>query len=268
MRKKIWLPIILILCLGYFAKGPISEYWIHFQTRSYPNFQNNPYLDQRLKTLMAPYLLPLDHPIKSKLDAIFSQSRVTENNETLTEAGFTIIASMPGSFVIVARHPAVPGYVFKLYLDSELRNKDNIPNCEWLARRCIGAEIIRKLIHKKKIRHFTVPDKWLYVLSRYPLSKGPNPQPVIVVETDMELESEQVTELAWKTYVKPEHLDELYSIIKHGYGTIRVVSNIPYTKNGKFAFTDTEYPIRKLKLRKVKRYLSEEMQEYWNTVTH
>jgi len=266
MRKKFWLAVILILCLGYFAKGPLADYGVYFQTRSYPNFQDNPYLDRRLRTLMAPHLLPLDHPLKPQLDRIFS-SRVTEDKDTLIQAGFSIIASMPGSFVIVARHPSVPGYVFKLYLDSELRNKDNIPNSEWLARRCIGADIIRKLIHKKKIRHFTIPDKWLYVLSRYPLSKGPNPQPVIVVETDMELESEEVTKLAWKSYVTPRHLDELHSIIKHGYGTIGLVRNIPYTKNGTFAFTDTEYPVRKLKLKKVKPYLSEEMQEYWSTLT-
>ncbi len=174
---------------------------------------------------------------------------------------------MPGSFVTVARHPAIPGYVFKLYLDSEQRNKDGIPNCEWLTRRCIGAETIRKLIHKKKVRHFTIPDKWLYVLPLQTI-KTPNPQPVIVIETDMELESEEITKLAWKTYVTPQHLKELYTILKPGYGTIGLVRNIPYTKNGKFAFTDTEYPLRKHKLRKVKPYLSEEMQQYWIDLTH
>jgi hypothetical protein len=264
MRKSLWI-IFIVLCLGFFAKDPLKEYLLHYQTRSYPHFQDNPYLDRRLKTLMAPHLLPLDHPLKSQLDAIFS-SRVTENETTLKQAGFTIIAAMPGSFVTVARHPAVPGYVFKLYLDSELRNKDGIPNCEWLARRCIGAETIRNLIHKKKMRHFAIPDKWLYVLPPHP-TKAPNPQPVIVVETDMQLESEEITKRAWKTYVTPEHLDELYTIIKPGYGTVGLVRNIPYTKNGKFAFTDTEYPKRKNKLHRVKPYLSEEMQEYWTHLT-
>ncbi|MBY0529591.1 MAG: hypothetical protein K2P51_05310 [Rhabdochlamydiaceae bacterium] len=237
-----------------------------FALRSYPNFRDNPYLDNRLRKLMAPHLLPLNHPLKPKLDALFSSSRVTESEESLLAAGFSIIASMPGSFVIVARHPELRGQVLKLYLDNEMRTKDGIPNSEWLIRRCIGAKIIRDIIIKKKFKTLTIPDKWLYILPRIPLSQGPRPQPVLVIETDMELYNEAESLTAWKTQITPEHLNELYAILKHGYGTIRVAENIPFTKHGTFAFTDTEYPQRKLKLRKVKPYLSEEMQIYWDTL--
>jgi hypothetical protein len=216
---------------------------------------------------MSPYLLPLDHPVKPSLDALFSASRVTENEASLLQAGFQIIASMPGSFVIVARHPSVPGYIFKLYLDSEKRHKEETPNCEWLARRCIGAKMIRNLITKKKLSHFTVPDKWLYVLP-IPEKAIPDLQPVIVVATDMELVEDAESERAWATLITTEHLDELYTILKKGYGSIRVCANIPYTKKGTFAFIDTEYPVRLLKLKRVTRYLPEEMQPYWERITH
>jgi hypothetical protein len=273
-KKKFWflsqlqwaLSIAVLLALCYLAREHVSQN--RLAAFPYPNFQNNPHLDQKMRTLMAPYLLPLDHPIKATLDSIFSQSRVTQDKQTLIDAGFSVIASMPGSFVVVARHPAVPGYVFKLYLDSETRCKQGIPNWEWLTRRCIGAEKIRKLIHKKKLRYFTIPDKWLYPLPLNFSSQGSQAQPVVVVETDMELESEQATELAWKTHITPKHLDELYAILRNGYGTIRLAPNIPYTKNGTFAFTDTEYPERRFKLKRAKLYLSEEMQLYWDQLIY
>src|ERR1043165_7543875 len=64
--------------------------------------------------IIAPFLIPNDHPVKDALDYLFSQSRATENEQSLLDAGFEIIAKMPVSFVIVARHYAVQGYVFKI----------------------------------------------------------------------------------------------------------------------------------------------------------
>ncbi len=236
----------------------------------YPHFNDNPYLTPRLQSTIAPYLLPLDHPIKSTLDTIFSQSRVIENEKSLTDAGFEWIAGpMPLSFIIVARHPQVPGYVFKIYLDSEKRCRKEIPHWQWLARRCAGAFGIRQIIAREKIRFFSVPDKWLYLLPVYPHSKEPNPQPVLLVETDMEPVSYEMTQDMWKNNVTRKHLDELYCILKQGFGgngTIFLYENIPFTKRGKFAFTDTEDPRTQLELKHVKRYLSKEMQRYWESL--
>ncbi len=215
---------------------------------------------------MAPHLLPLDHPIKEKLDALFSQSRVTQNQQTLTDAGFVILAARPKSYVIVAKHPEFPGYIFKLYLDTEQRKKYGVAHWRWLTRRCIGAKAIRKIIKKKKLRYFIVPDKWLYILPRYPLPQEPNPQPVILVETYIELSEN--SERAWKTHIKPKHLDELYTIFQSGYGSTHVDINTPYTKNKKFAFIDTESPQRKPTLKRVRNYLSRDMQRYWDDLTH
>jgi hypothetical protein len=259
----VYVVIFLVLSLSCFAALPAID-----AALNYPNFRDNPFLDDGMRSQIAPYLLPLDHPMKAKLDSIFSQSRVIENERTLIDAGFVIIAGpMANSFVIVARHFAIPGYVFKLYLDSETRCRKQIPHWVWLARRCVGAEGIRNIIRRKKIRYFSVPDKWLYVLPVYPFSNVLNPQPVILMETDMEPESEEVTEQMWKTTITKKHLDELYSIFIHGYGghgMVNLVANVPFTKRGKFAFTDTEDPPADLKLKKVTKYLSKDMQRYWN----
>ena len=239
---------------------------------NYPNFNDNPCLTPRLQSTIAPYLIPLDHPMKPTLDTIFSMSRVIENERSLVDAGFEIIAGpMPLSFIIVARHPQIPGYVFKIYLDSEKRCRKEIPHWLWLARRCAGAYGIRQIIERDKIRHFSVPDKWLYLLPVYPYSSAAHPQPVILMETDMQPESYEVTQHMWKTAVTRKHLDELYHILKHGFGgngTIFLYENIPYTKQGKFAFTDTEDTRAKLELKHIKKYLSKEMQRYWDSLIH
>lgn len=231
---------------------------------AYPNFTDNHMISESMTWLMPPYLLPLDHHLKPTLDALFGGSRVTANLETLTNAGFvTLYNQSLSSYVIVARHPAVEDYLFKIYLDSELRKKVDKDNWIWLTRRCIGAERIRKIIQKKQFKHFVVPDKWLYPLPYFPGAK----QPVILVVQDMHLVSEPDTRKAWKTEITKEHLDELYYILKKGCGSLYLTGNIPYTKEGKFAFIDTEYPKRKIKVKKLRKHFSEEMQLYWDELT-
>ncbi len=244
------IPAILILC----------------SLIAYPDFHDNPYLDETMKSRMEPYLLPLDHPAKWTLDVVFSQLRATENEDALLRAGFSIIAAMPKSRIIVAKHPAVPGYVFKLYYDSETYCKKGLANWEWLTNRCVGAANVRKVIESKNLCHFVVPDKWLYILPPSVASNEVNPQPIIVVETDMEIATTVETKFAWENFVNEEHLDELYEIVKDGYGSIGLVRNIHYTRSGKFAFIDTEYPVRNLNLEKAKNSLSEKMQAYWDTL--
>jgi hypothetical protein len=237
---------------------------------AYPNFKNNPYLTGQMQEMMAPYLLPLDHPMKARLDAIFSHSRVIENLDALVDAGFSIVAGpMPISFVVVARHPHIPGYVFKLYPDSEKRSRKQRPHWQSLTTRCYGAREIKKIIERERIHHFTVPDKWLYILPIRPFSSSLAPEPVILMETDMELESRHVTKEKWKSGISREHLDELYAILKHGYGgngTTYLSRNVPFTKRGTFAFTDTESQQREVNLEHVKIYLSKEMARYWDTL--
>jgi hypothetical protein len=238
--------------------------------QKYPNFKDNHLLTSSMRTRIAPHLLPLDHPMKPKLDAIFSQSRVLESPRTFADAGFEIIAGpMQFSYVIVARHPEVPGYVFKLYLDSAKRSRHGVPHWKWLVRRCEGAKGIRNIIKRKKIQHFVIPDKWLYVLPTYPFAKVSKPETVVLMETDMELVHNHTTMEKWRTEVTREHLDELYSILKHGYAgasTRNLYANVLHTQHGKFAFTDTEDPKRKVSLRVLQKFFSPEMAKYWLSI--
>jgi hypothetical protein len=264
--KKKYCLILVALCLGHFA-GLSAGHVLS----NYPYFYDNPHLTERMQVTIAPYLLPLDHPMRPTLDFIFSQARVTESEKALVDAGFEIIAGpMKRSYIYVVRHPEIPGYVFKLYLDSEKRFRKEVPHWLSLTRRCVGAFGIRKIIEQEKICHFLVPDKWLYVLPIYPYSNVLDPEPIILMETDMEPENLEVSAHMWNT-VTSKHLDELYAILKHGHGgsgTMSLFGNVPFTKKGKFAFIDTEKPKVRLTLKHIRKYLSKDMGIYWDNLIH
>src|SRR5436853_7607991 len=75
-----------------------------------PNIENNRYLSAKARRKMAPFLLPVEHPMRAVLDSIFLEARVTVDRETFHQAGFNTIAKGPRSYIRVARHPQMPGY--------------------------------------------------------------------------------------------------------------------------------------------------------------
>jgi signal recognition particle subunit SEC65 len=230
---------------------------------AYPNFDRNPLIDDSMKKLMAPYLIPLNHPAKVILDRIFSRIRVTESLDSMIVAGFEILFIQQSSYIIVAKHPALPGYLFKIYLDSEVRRSAGRTGWQCLTDRCIGVERIKKLIKKKKIKYFVTPEKWLYPLPVLPTA-GPIHQPVVLLVTNMNLVSDEKTQAAWKTVPTQALLKELYYILSNGSGSWFLTGNVPYTKSGKFTFIDTEYPKREIRMHKVKDFIDPSMHAYWD----
>lgn len=206
------------------------------------------------------YLIPSEHVIKPILDAIFSSPIVTNNEQTMKEAGFNRLEFQAHSYIWLAGHPCLPGYLLKLYLQDETRLKNGISGSSWLINRCRGANAIRKIIKRKKIKYFTVPEKYLYALPHEWALRNP----LILVVRDMDLVSPDQTLDAWKNHITTQHLDELYLILKEGYGSAFVGTNVPLTKSGLFAFIDMEYPKRKIAYRQVKQFLSNPMSHYWD----
>ncbi len=252
--------IILLFCLLLnFAEASVEQKPHQF----YENFDDNPAFDPQMKKMIRPYLLPLDHSTKEALDLIFTESRVTRNLEAFVDAGFEILFIRPATYICIARHVLLPGYLLKVYLDDELRQREGHPSWRWLVNRCKGADNIRKLIKKKKLQYFAVPDKWIYPL---PLTSNNFPQPVILLVTDMNLAKPYETKWAWKNATKKQ-LNELFCILSYGYSSTDLLQNIPLSKDGKFVCIDTEHPKRKQKYSRVKSFLSEPMQAYWDKLT-
>lgn len=248
---------------------PLDRYLYKAPIVPYPNFDDNPFITEEMRKRITPYLLPLDHQLKAPLDEIFNHSRAIENEEAFEKAGFITLFKQQISFIRVARHPALKGYLMKVYLDSELRQRRGLPGWVWLAERCKGAEKIRKLIAKKGLKYFSVPDKWLYPLPVNPaplLPQGQGRQTIVLLVTDMKLTSQAESWRAWREEITTRHLDELYCILSHGFSSTYLITNIPYTKKGKFTCIDTEHPKRKLDYQRVKQYLSPEMNVYWDNL--
>ena len=212
------------------------------------------------------YILPANHPGKRALDAIFLHKRATKDEETFQASGFTTLFNKSRSFIRVARHPSLPGYLLKVYLDSEQRQKRNRAGWEWLVRRCVGADKIRKIIEQNRIKYFQVPGKWLYPIPSQPNSTSLG-QPFVLLVHDMDLVSKEQNESAWKSLITREHLNELYLIITRAGGSSYRPDNIWLTKRGKFAFIDTEYPTQNFDYKSISSYLSPEMRNYWVNLT-
>lgn len=254
--KKLFL--FAALCLSLLTQDiyAYSKEW-------YQKTTGSSYHDSEVQKRLKPFILPKDHPMKPALDQIRQENpNLLANVDSFTKAGFTILLTKYAGHERSAKwrlasHPLVPGYLFKVYLDSEGLDK----NIGWkkLADRCCGAANVRRLIKEKNIQHFVVPDKWLIEM---PVDPTSNQQPVMLMVTDMKLASRGKCREAWKN-VSKEHLNELYQILSHGFCSTYLVVNICLTRDGKFACIDTELPQRTPKLDKVLHYFSPKMQAYW-----
>lgn len=233
---------------------------------NYNNIKDNPLIDSKHYSTIKPWILPKDHSMKAPLDSIFKASRAIKDKQAFADAGFLTFAVQPRSFIRVARHPLLPGYVVKVYLDTELRKKQKTPGWKWFARRCEGSKLIRDIIKRKKIKLFKAASKWIYPL---PVSPKPptgaeyDPKAEILIAQDMNIVSYSESLKAWKNVMTKAHLDELYVIIAYGNGHSYRPDNIPYSLDGKFAFVDTEYPNLPPNFNSPLRFLNSEMVEYW-----
>jgi hypothetical protein len=232
-----------------------------------PNFDDNPHIPSKARKVMKPYLLPLKHTMHSVLDSIFLKERVTTDRATFYKAGFRTIAKGPRSYIRVAKHAELPRYLVKVYLDTVLKEKYHKESWKWLVRRCQGASKIRNIIRKYKIKYFVVPDKWIYCLPAEP--SPPNDKQhtrhlALLLVTNMNLTSKSRNYHAWLHYITKKHLDELYVIISRAKGSSYRPDNIAYTKSGKFAFIDTEYPTQGPDFASIRPYLNQEMLNYWD----
>ena len=228
---------------------------------------DNPFLSPRAKEAILPHLLPRKHPLHKVLDSIFLETRATVDESAFLQAGFTILARGPRSFICVAKHKALKGYLVKVFFDNELQKKLDKDSWLWLVNRCEGAKKIKEAIQKHQAHHFVVPTKWIYCLPPKP-SPPDTPQHTrhlaILIVKRMNLVSLSRNYKAWKYAITKEHLNELFEIIRSAKGSSYRPDNIAYMKNGQFAFIDTEYPSRGPDFQSIRKHLNRAMRFYWD----
>lgn len=227
------------------------------------DYPYNPYVPIEIWTNLKPYFLPIDHPIKKKLDYLFQNKRVTLSEETFVEAGFCITRSNRPMNAIVTGHKELKGYLVKVYLDSQLAI------CEWhmWMRRIKGIEVIQQCLNKYGFNQFILPKKWIYPLPidpASPLDEKYNRKNFILIVEDMHILNHKENAKAYKKLMTQRLLNALYKVMLECQLTDCVwIGNMPFTKKGKIAFIDTELFHNGIPdFERLKKHLSPSMQEY------
>lgn len=228
------------------------------------------YVNPKVWAQVSPYLLPDDHPVKPILDTIFSTSRATLGLKTMKKAGFEKAYPQQWTHVIVTRHPDVPGYVFKIYLDAQRYFRDKPEYVQWLER-VQGAELIRETIALWGWGDkFKVPRKWIYLLPEYPAPpKEFLRKNFILVEEDMQIYSQKDNYKIWKSdAITEELLTKLHALLEEvGLRGGTKADNVPFAFDGRIAFIDTQscrnWPIDYSKFTP---YLSPTRQKIWKNI--
>lgn len=213
---------------------------------------------------VSPYLLPDNHPIRTQLDEIFQKSRIIADEKTLRKAGFDNLPKRKWDNIIVAWHSKLKGYLLKLYLDDQIGIDEKIA----FKTRMEGAEYIRHSIQTFGYQSlFKVPKKWMYPLpDQHPSNPGSQRKNFILIEEDMNLASSGSNIKKWKQEITAEHLKGLYHLLQSlGLKDSVYITNIPFAKDGKISFIDTEHHHKwPVNFAKLLESLSPDMQAYWN----
>lgn len=209
-------------------------------------------------------LLPIDHPIKRKLDKIFSIPGVNKNAKSLISAGFRFPPIRTKLNAVVAKHPKLKGFRIKTFTDEQ-----PYPNewTNWL-NRIRGAELIAEMIESRGYHStFKTPQKWMYLIPNQ--KENSTGRSFLLVVEDMKLNDNEANKKSWRKNVSVETLDALHDLIETlGLIDSVYIDNIPFSIDGKIAFIDTEHflkwPVPYYKLNK---RLSNKNRSYWTSLT-
>ncbi len=217
------------------------------------------------------YFLPKTHPIKSQLDHLFSSTRATFSLDSLKESGFEETKPRKFTHLVVTSHSLFPGYIFKLYLDTQKNHKDKPEEFFWCLR-IEGARLVQQAIEHQSLQHlFKVPKKWIYQLPDSPEPPlGYYKKYYILVEQDMDLFSKSDNYSIWKSsYVTHNLLNHFYDVlVQVGLSDCAKPDNAPFSKDGRIAFIDTQtHGEREIRFDKLNDFLSKANRSYWKTLT-
>lgn len=167
------------------------------------------------------------------LDAMFRDTRMFDSRGSWGAAGFTVFNRANNGKIMVARHPAAPGLLFKKYT-SDVSQKDQAQN---FRRRLDGSRRLRAFCDQQRLTRVVVPRKWLLEL---PERFSRRDTAYILVADQLDLMSEDQTK---KTYqrIDPDVLADLCAVLHEFRGMDSNTKNIPFVTDGRVAFIDTEH---------------------------
>lgn len=177
--------------------------------------------------------MPLDPRSFIDLNEIFGDPAMFNSRDAWEQAGFKVPDRYDNNKILVARHDAMPGYLFKKHanlvdLSKQQRNYE---------RRIEGADRVRSFSARRQLHRILVPHKWLYEL---PKNFGTKKQTayVLIVEC-LPILDLFASERAYGS-IDANLLGELCVVLHEFYGLDFSMTNAPFTEDGRIAFIDTE----------------------------
>jgi hypothetical protein len=216
---------------------------------------------------MSPHFLSEDSEEKAILDSIFMESNLLLSRSSLISGNFQILTKAKHK-IAVMRHPLLPGYVLKAYLENS-----DADEALWWVKRIRGADAIReKIVEYGYEDILKCPKKKVYPLPHYPDSeRGDYPKHFILIAEDMDVLAYEENKKAYVKWMNEELLDAFYTIITEMKLQEAVfIFNAPFSKDGRIAFIDTELYLAdttKMPYEQLNNFLSSKMKWHWIWLT-
>lgn len=253
---KLFYSFILLASFAFFQN-------IYAIKTSKTPYIKNPYVTDAVWNTLTPYFIPSDSHERAVLDRIFLKKRVLSSLESLEKLGFYLLTG-PERAVFIALHQKLKGYIIKGYLDTY-----EIDEAYWLMRRAEGSKRIQASISAHGFEQIMkVPKKWIYPLPiESEPKKGHGRRNFLLLCEKMDILEEPKYLKAYKKKMTFETLQGLYVVISENLLIDSVFpDNIPFCKDGKIAFIDTEHfddTSQQIPFEVLNKYLSEEMAAHW-----
>lgn len=174
--------------------------------------------------LVRRYVLPEDHPLKAKLDALVDRETFVDTKSAEANNWQAVSAER----ILVAAHPELDGYLIKSY-STEFKQPTYPTALYRYVRRIRLVRKLRSLIERFNCKHLVAPQKWLY---RIPKT---DTYLLVAERIDTRDSSEALANL------NEEQVEEFARVFRGMDGFALYPRNIPLTSDGKFAFIDTDH---------------------------
>lgn len=167
-------------------------------------------------------------PIASLMRELFDDPKMFRSYSRFERAGFSLVDHAPHK-IMTGSHKRARGYLFKKY-DDDKPGEKQLRN---YMHRVEGSRLLRAFIAERGFTHVVAPRKWLYELP------PAFPERYLVVAEKLDLVSRVATDRAYARISK-EQIRELATVLYYFRGLNSTAANLPYTKDARIAFVDTE----------------------------
>lgn len=175
------------------------------------------------------YILPEDHFLQKALATVFCDPQIVASRQSLQMAGFDLFEHDHRG-IAIARHPELPGHLVKVFINDvphELQVQNYIARIE-------GSRALQEFIDEQGLEHIVTPKKWLY-----PLKENDLGIMCVLLVQELDICTTSETRRLYST-IDQDVLHELCMVVQEFRGLDSVTKNMPFTKDGKIAFVDTE----------------------------